>query len=37
MTLMWPFPPIGGPIPWTKEQEKAYQEQQRQQLPEAPF
>ena len=35
--MIWPFPPISGPIPWTKAQEKAYQAQQRQQLPDAPL
>ena len=33
----WPFPPPGGPVPWTPEQIKEYERQQRQQLPEAPF
>jgi hypothetical protein len=27
----WPFPPPGGPIPWTAEQERAYQREQRKQ------
>jgi hypothetical protein len=27
----WPFPPPGGPIPWTPEQERAYQREQRKQ------
>ena len=35
--MSWPFPPATGPVPWTKAQEKAYQEQKRQQLPDAPF
>lgn len=33
----WPFPPPGGPVPWTAAQERAYQQQQRNQLPEAPL
>lgn len=33
----WPFPPPSGPVPWTKAQECAYQQQQRNQLPEAPL
>lgn len=33
----WPFPPPGGPVPWTPAQEREYQRQQRQQLPDAPF
>ena len=28
-TQTWPFPPPGGPTPWTREQELAYQRQQR--------
>lgn len=34
---VWPFPPPGGPIPWTAKQEREYQQQQRSQLPEAPL
>lgn len=33
----WPFPPPTGPVPWTSKQERAYQTQQRNQLPEAPL
>lgn len=33
----WPFPPPGGPIPWTPKQVKEYERQQRDQMPEAPF
>jgi hypothetical protein len=33
----WPFPPPGGPVPWTAQQERDYQRQQREQLPEAPW
>jgi hypothetical protein len=33
----WPFPPPGGPTPWTPEQIKEYERQKREQLPEAPF
>jgi hypothetical protein len=33
----WPFPAEVPPVPWTKEQERKYQEQQRQQLPDAPL
>ena len=33
----WPFPPATGAIPWTKQQEKDYQQQKQQQLPAAPF
>lgn len=43
-TPNWPFPPPGGPVPWTREQELAYQREQRkqrqaeiQQREEAPF
>ena len=35
--MTWPFPPPTGAIPWTKQQEKAYQQQKREQLPAAPF
>lgn len=34
---MWPFPPPSGPTPWTKEQEKKYQQQQRDKAGEAPW
>ena len=34
--MTWPFPPY-PPIPWTKEQEQAYQQEQRNKLPEAPL
>lgn len=37
----WPFPPPGGPIPWTAEQERQYQreqaQKQRDQMEEAPW
>lgn len=33
----WPFPPPGGPVPWTPKQIKEYERQQRQQIPAAPF
>ena len=29
-TPSWPFPPPGGPAPWTREQELEYQRAQRQ-------
>ena len=32
----WPFP-TQEPVPWTKKQEKQYQEQKRQQLPDSPL
>ena len=35
--MTWPFPPPGGPIPWTPKQIKEYEEQQRAKLPEAPL
>lgn len=35
--MSWPFPPPGGPTPWTKAQERAYQKQQRDQAEEAPL
>lgn len=36
-TNVWPFPPATGAVPWTKQQEKAYQQQKQEQRPEAPF
>lgn len=35
--MTWPFPPITGPIPWTKKQIEDYARQQREQLPKAPM
>ena len=35
--MTWPFPPPGGPIPWTPAQEREYQQLQRDKLPAAPF
>jgi hypothetical protein len=31
----WPFPPPGGPIPWTPQQESAYQRKRIQDADEA--
>ena len=33
----WPFPPPGGPVPWSNKQIKEYDRKQREQAPEAPF
>lgn len=33
----WPFPPPGGPIPWTAKQKHKYKEEQRAKWPNAPF
>jgi len=33
----WPFPPPGGPVPWTAEQVRDYQRQQRENAPTAPW
>ncbi len=33
----WPFPPPGGPVPWTPAQERAHQRQQRDNWEEAPW
>ena len=33
----WPFPPAGGPTPWTRQQIQEHEQQQRSQLEEAPF
>ena len=35
--MTWPFPPPSGPVPWSKAQEKQYQQQQRSKLPDAPL
>lgn len=35
--MTWPFPPITGPVPWTAQQIREYQRQQREQQPAAPF
>jgi hypothetical protein len=35
--MTWPFPPPGGPIPWTPEQIERYAREQREALPAAPF
>lgn len=35
--MTWPFPPPGGPVPWTAKQQAEYQRQQRNKQPEAPF
>jgi hypothetical protein len=32
---MWSFPPLSGPIPWTPEQVKKYEQQKREQLGDA--
>jgi len=35
--MTWPFPPPGGPTPWTPEQVREYERQQREQVPPAPW
>ena len=35
--MSWPFPPPGGPVPWTPAQEQAYQRQQRDNAGDAPW
>ena len=34
---MWPFPPPTGPVPWTPQQQRAYQRQQRKHWEDAPL
>jgi hypothetical protein len=34
---VWPFPPPGGPTPWTAAQKKAYEQQKREGAGEAPW
>lgn len=33
----WPFPPPGGPIPWTPEQVREYERRARETAPPAPW
>lgn len=33
----WPFPPPGGPVPWTPKQKRDYERKQREQQGEAPW
>jgi hypothetical protein len=33
----WPFPPPGGPVPWTAKQRKEYERREREKLPPAPY
>lgn len=33
----WPFPPPGGPVPWTPKEQREYERKQREKLPAAPF
>jgi len=33
----WPFPPPGGPIPWTADQVRRYAQEQREAMQEAPL
>jgi len=35
--MNWPFPPPGGPVPWTPAQEQAYQRKRFDEIPESPF
>lgn len=35
--MNWPFPPPGGPVPWTPKQIKQYEREQRQNQEEAPW
>ena len=35
--MTWPFPPPGGPTPWTPEQVKEYERKRLQETPPAPF
>ena len=33
----WPFPPPGGPTPWTPAEEAEYRRKQREQWEDAPW
>lgn len=35
--MTWPFPPPGGPVPWTPAQERAYQRRHLDDAEEAPL
>lgn len=35
--MTWPFPPITGPVPWTRKQIQEYERQQREKQEQAPF
>ena len=35
--MTWPFPPPGGPVPWTPAQEREYQRKQREETEDAPY
>lgn len=35
--MSWPFPAPSGPVPWTAQQEREYQRQQRDNVGEAPW
>ena len=35
--VQWPFPPANGPTPWTPDQLRDHQRQQREQTEEAPW
>ena len=35
--MTWPFPPPTGPVPWTPEQIKEYERQQREETEDAPY
>jgi hypothetical protein len=33
--MNWPFPPASGPVPWTPEQIKQYEQKKRESIGEA--
>ena len=35
--MTWPFPPPGGPVPWTPAQEREYQRKLREEAEDAPY
>jgi hypothetical protein len=35
--MTWPFPPLGGPTPWTPAQVKEYARKTRENMPCSPF
>lgn len=33
----WPFPPPGGPVPWTQKQIQEYERKKREETDDAPY
>jgi hypothetical protein len=37
VNIVWPFPSQCPPVPWTTEQQRAYEQQQRAKVPDSPM